>query len=121
MEGDSVPLAYLRETGEFILPASRKHAARAAGLLYGPPTGDNASDVIEFFDAHHRPDWMVARNSETVDWMQSRTSRNVETPTLTTRQNASVLQFWISDGSQAFRMEFTHAPRQDVSWRLSTE
>jgi hypothetical protein len=118
-ENGRVALAYLRERGEFLLMASRKHAARAAQAMFGTLDADRAEDVVEFLANYHRPSWIWVGNRDVADRLQSSVGSELNAPLLGGSQAEPTLQVTAVTGShEAVTLRLVATSQSSERWRL---
>lgn len=118
-ENGRVAVAYLRERGEFLLMASRKHAARAAQASFGTLDADRAGDVVQFLADYHRPSWVWIGNSDIADRLQSSVGTSLSAPVLGGSQAEPTLEVMAVTGShKAVTLRLVAPSDSSQRWRL---
>jgi len=118
MRGERVPLAYLRERGEFLLLASRKHAARTVQAALGKLDGDRAKEAAGLLADYHRASWVWVRNRETARRLEAQTGTDLDPPTLVRSGGSPALEITaVSENQGAIPLRLV-APNDGSRWRL---
>jgi tetratricopeptide (TPR) repeat protein len=91
LEGGTVPVAYRRDTGQFLLLASRKHTAQVLASRFGELSAENAPDITKFLATYHRPRWQFVGDQSTASTLSSRTGASLESPALGEQDGDKVL------------------------------
>lgn len=121
LEGGNVPLAYVRDTGEFLLMASRKHAARAVAARFGDISSDTGPEIATFLANYHRPRWQFASNDSKAADLSSRTGVQLQGPELSIAGDERSLQLDCVSSSGPVRMTITDPGSTETPWQLTVE
>lgn len=120
LEGGGVPVAYRRDTGQFLLLASRKHAAQALAARFGELSGENAPDITKFIARYHRPRWQFVGDQSTASTLSSRTGADLESPALTAQDDDKVLTIHSVAAGSPVELAIRVPRRGGGPWRVET-
>lgn len=100
-----VAVAYVRDSGEFLLMTSRKHFARAVGVLCKRLNRHVVATIADLFASFHNPRAKVFNDPE-------------RQPRLERRGNATLVRFVAQVGDELKTYGLVHSPDTAVEWRL---
>lgn len=118
LEGGKVPLAYLRETGEFLVLASRKHAARCAARMFDQLTAETAKPAARFLANYHRPGWSFIGDGADASRLSRQIGADLDPPQFKQQQGRRVLEIEGVAGQTAFFTALQDSGQSLEPWKL---
>lgn len=101
-----VPMAYVRETGEFLLLGTRQHFSRFLRHVVPTLTAETGTTCMEYFLKYHRPGATIV-------------SQGDKAPRLADgKKGQIVLVFWMQRGATQTGYQLVFDPKGLLRWRL---
>ena len=116
-------IAYLRNTGEFLLLSSRKHFARLLEVSSLDLDQSDAPTIADWIQSWFRPGWDIMVDRETTEyWRERYETDKLSPPSLQHRDQQYELVLHALDTQPVGRkIIVTHRPAETVSWQLTIE
>ncbi|MFB6350527.1 MAG: hypothetical protein ABEN55_02325, partial [Bradymonadaceae bacterium] len=121
LEGGNAPLAYVRDSGEFLLLASRKHAARTVAAQFGEITNETAADIADFLANYHRPRWQFAGSDSAASNLSSSVGASLQSPELTMGGNERSLTLDAVSNTGAVRLTISDPGSTEIPWQMGIQ
>jgi len=116
-------IAYVRDTGEFLLLRSRKHFTRLLEISPLELNQDHAPEIADWVQRWFRPEWELMVDRETTDyWRERYETDKLKSPSLQHRDEQYELVLHALDTQPAGRkIVITHRPSATASWQMTIE
>jgi hypothetical protein len=121
LDDDTVAMAYLRDTGDFVPLTSREGLARLVAATSDTLDKDVAGRALEWLGNFHRPGWWVASNDATASKLSERVGRSLESPRIEHNQSGAtlVVDGVSSDGPIRWKLIFDQGALME--WQLQVQ
>ncbi|QDG50032.1 tetratricopeptide repeat protein [Persicimonas caeni] len=118
---DTVGMAYLRQSGQFLPLASRKGLARLLEICFDKLDKHSARRAIELLTDFHCPSWWVAANDPEAAKLSQKVGTQVNSPRFERQHSAKTLVISGVSSQGPVQWRLTHDPHQVVPWQLDLQ
>jgi hypothetical protein len=118
---DTVGMAYLRQSGQFLPLASRKGLARLLEICFDKLDKHSARRAIELLTDFHCPNWWVAANDPKAAKLSQKVGTQVNSPRFERQHSAKTLVISGVSSQELVQWRLTHDPHQVVPWQLDLQ
>jgi hypothetical protein len=121
LDDETVAMAYLRGTGDFVPLASREGFSRLLATTGETLDRDTAERALGWLKKYHRPGWWVASNDAAAAKLSKRVGRSLNSPQIEHQQTGSalVVDGVSTDGPVQWTLVFDS--RALMQWQLKVE
>lgn len=121
LDDDTVAMAYMRRTGQFLPLASRKAVARLMEESFDRLDKASARRALELLSNYHRPGWWVAANDKQAARLSQRVGTSIGSPRFERQHSATTLVIGGVDSQGPVQWRLTHDPHRVTPWRLTLQ